>query len=845
MEKTELICNGPCGHMTLACPSGHRVAIRDAVYRVQERSDSCTPFTGCAGDVTEDVCCEPTPDDCVFSFSPSHLRAAQRNCSHAPGCQLQTERSEIESVQCSASDPASQTLVNYVCVNDSMVTDVCSRQERVVQGKTLFALLNPRGPTRPHQGSVCTCLAESTKWPTTNSIAAFIVDMRLNRVDSEQCANASMTVRSGSNQKTLTCATSRDPRVNFPFVAVLNDSNVASLRLQLDKHLPEFIWLGFEGETSQSLSGWVLRLTRKKTSVCPASCRVFNPHARTMGGAHRIGMAGEGKSLPQLTVPLKKRKRKRARSQLRQACTTKVSASSLPSCCLDTENLLGFYLQILSIVIALSLFHMAWTLHGRFQLNSRLKTLRKVMFLYVTNILSHGNANTDLSSSIADRRLPLAVILGAVFAGVAVVIIFIIIIIVVKRKWKSDHGGLPEAGESESELDLYYSTTADDRRRRQLLKHGKRPSNSSTDSRKELYISAEQVRANKRANSSKRVRIVSTPDIVEDLGPELYASRKQIRENKRQSQKKKQAALEEAEAIDKLKEHPPPLSPKHVDDEEEDDHYDRLHRPQKNMAAILESYDQLEPSENSGHQPAYSSAEVRVQRSDSTRRLVAASDLNSQQRHGNENQAYEITDVKDAKGESKSLFRITPSASNDAVDDTEVYFELEADVSSRNSTASVSSNFDPSQQPGSAPSSPRLSDSRTSDEVTTSTPVEAFDKVTMRADATLPIRGVSLDDLCKTISDDRDRGKEKQDDEEEIYNDGRSEFPPSQRRLSSPEIAPVPSPSSKPKKRTRASVAGSEPKPPSTPVAAPRRKPSLGPASSSANYDLAKPISNS
>ena len=57
-----------------------------------------------------------------------------------------------------------------------------------------------------------------------------------------------LVCRSGSNQKTLTCATSRDPRVNFPFVAVLNDSNVASLRLQLDRHMPEFIWLGFEGQ---------------------------------------------------------------------------------------------------------------------------------------------------------------------------------------------------------------------------------------------------------------------------------------------------------------------------------------------------------------------------------------------------------------------------------------------------------------------------------------------------------------------------------------------------------------------------------------------------------------------
>ncbi|GFN80714.1 hypothetical protein PoB_000722000 [Plakobranchus ocellatus] len=124
MEKTELACNGPCGRMSLTCPSGHTVAVRDAVYRVQEKTDTCTSFSGCS-DSEEDVCCDPTAQDCIFAFSPSHLRAVQKNCSHAPGCELQTERSEVESVQCSASDPASHTLVNYVCINVSSAMIAC------------------------------------------------------------------------------------------------------------------------------------------------------------------------------------------------------------------------------------------------------------------------------------------------------------------------------------------------------------------------------------------------------------------------------------------------------------------------------------------------------------------------------------------------------------------------------------------------------------------------------------------------------------------------------------------------------------------------------------------------
>ena len=83
-------------------------------------------------------------------------------------------------------------LLNF---SDTLVSDICSPEESVVVGNTLFAKLDPRGRNRPRKGSVCSCLAETTKWPTTNSIAVFLVDMRLDRNRSKDCADAKVMVR--------------------------------------------------------------------------------------------------------------------------------------------------------------------------------------------------------------------------------------------------------------------------------------------------------------------------------------------------------------------------------------------------------------------------------------------------------------------------------------------------------------------------------------------------------------------------------------------------------------------------------------------------------------------------
>ncbi|GFN80710.1 hypothetical protein PoB_000721600 [Plakobranchus ocellatus] len=547
-------------------------------------------------------------------------------------------------------------------------------------------------------------------------------------------------VRSGSNQKTLTCATSRDPRVNFPFVAVLNDSNVASLRLQLDKHLPEFIWVGFEANEDEDI-----RL----------SCKLQGFQPTGQGHGNRLPPKNNGND------------------------DVIYSATNTPS-----EN-------------------------GK-----------------IRDEASRKPSDTDLPPK--NRKVPIPAILGGATAGLVVVSVLIIIFIVFKRKRKTERS-MPEVDESESELDIYYSTTADELRNREIAKSGKRPSKSSTDSQQELYITADQVRANKRRTNSKRVRIISTPDIVEDLGPEQYVSTTQILENKRLSQRKKQSALKRTNLSDEQSivsgsEQPSPSAASHASYVDNDDHYDRLHRVHKNMAAILESYDQLEPATDTGQQQPYSSAEVKVQRSESKRPLVKSS-KETHLEFGNENLAYEDTEVNSPRGESKSLFRITPP--KQVAEDRGIYFELELNGSGRNSTASISSTSNGYQQYGLEPSAPPFetdNDSNQSKEVLTVEPT------------TLPIRGVSRETLCENLA--LRPGEAIGDtEEEEIYNDGRSEHGPGWRRMSTPTV--VPQPFSKPQKRVRASVAGIEP---GTPTAAPRRKASLGPVPHSPNYDIAKPI---
>lgn len=72
--------------------------------------------------------------------------------------------------------------------------DMCMPGETTITGRKLFAHLDWRIQRRdPLGGAVCRCTAESTHWPTTNTIAVFVVDVRLNVARQAQCSEVNTT----------------------------------------------------------------------------------------------------------------------------------------------------------------------------------------------------------------------------------------------------------------------------------------------------------------------------------------------------------------------------------------------------------------------------------------------------------------------------------------------------------------------------------------------------------------------------------------------------------------------------------------------------------------------------
>ena len=66
--------------------------------------------------------------------------------------------------------------------------------ETRIVGRTLFTMLDSRRRRDPLGGAVCRCTAESVHWPTTNTIAVFVVDMRLNVLRQSHCSKVGISV---------------------------------------------------------------------------------------------------------------------------------------------------------------------------------------------------------------------------------------------------------------------------------------------------------------------------------------------------------------------------------------------------------------------------------------------------------------------------------------------------------------------------------------------------------------------------------------------------------------------------------------------------------------------------
>ncbi|KAK0053272.1 mucin-3A [Biomphalaria pfeifferi] len=282
LAKSATVCNGPCGQLSGSCPSGHKLAIRDVLYRVQYKNSACSVMSGC-NDTKQEACCETMPQDCVLPFSLLDMQSLQRNCSDVSSCVLQTRYPDLQNSKCAPGTQqkfSSWTVLNYMCINDNFVTDMCGSAESVVKGKTIFAMAKSKTLAK---GMVCTCKAEVLTSSSTDIIALFVVDMRMNRAGATDCSDASLSVRSGNGYKNLDCSSSLDPKVSYPFVAVVNDSNVVYTKLQIRTSLTELIWIGFESNENQDIRltcQLQISDTTKVSPVDPASDRKLSRNSQ-------------------------------------------------------------------------------------------------------------------------------------------------------------------------------------------------------------------------------------------------------------------------------------------------------------------------------------------------------------------------------------------------------------------------------------------------------------------------------------------------------------------------------------------------------------------------------------
>ncbi|KAH9499049.1 hypothetical protein Btru_005514 [Bulinus truncatus] len=349
---------------------------------------------------------------------------------------------------------------------------MCSAAELVFKGNTVFAMADPRTSKNLAKNSVCACRAESVT--PTDVIAAFVVDMRMNKVGGTECTDASLSIRSGSENHNLDCSSGLDPKISYPFVAVVNVSNAVHLRLQLQSSLTEFVWIGFESNENKDV-----RLTCQWQNAEPAK-------------------------------------------------SSKVDPASDSQKARDNEE--------------------------------------------------------AVSGSRANDGILIPAVIGGAVAGIILIVLLVVIILVCKKKITCPGSTKPLGAENDApvDFDIYYSTTDDELKKLEAVQMSS--ARSSLSSAPDLYISPEDVRANKRRNS-KKLSEISVRDLDDD-GDE-YVTQFEIQHKKRMSRKNQEGG-------DRFN---PPNT-----DSMESSEYDRLDRRQRRPSDdVIDSYDRLGPGTFAGN----------------------------------------------------------------------------------------------------------------------------------------------------------------------------------------------------------------------------------------------------
>ncbi|ESP03129.1 hypothetical protein LOTGIDRAFT_171732 [Lottia gigantea] len=282
LEKTVSVCNGPCAKVSLTCPPEHGIAIREALFGVHPNGPTCPATTNCDR-IQSDICCEKTPStDCILPYPVERLEPLHKGCSGKEKCEVDIVGNQDLAKVCNTGSSTPQpnttyTILDYVCINDTFTADFCSEQTITVSGRTVFAVFDAKSAQTRSSSRVCTCVAHSTTWPIENPISVFVVDIRLNQLESTQCSDSMVSISAGKTIKDINCKSVHDPGFPYPFVSVLNSTTVALAQLVLHDETPEYVWLGFEASlddeirVSCGLHGWKNGFEGTGITVSPLS----------------------------------------------------------------------------------------------------------------------------------------------------------------------------------------------------------------------------------------------------------------------------------------------------------------------------------------------------------------------------------------------------------------------------------------------------------------------------------------------------------------------------------------------------------------------------------------------
>ncbi|XP_041350895.1 uncharacterized protein LOC121369883 [Gigantopelta aegis] len=246
--KQSDVCHNGCNqdNHALQCRLKERLAV-DRAYYGYKAIKGCPLSWDCSNSTSgsEGPCCQVDEKaDCRRPFRHDILENILEECTGKTKCSFPTDRWN-ESCSSSTGDVASYSHVNYRCVKDSLVGDIC--QPRVyIRGLIVYAMYNPQSTETFKNGS-CSCTIQSSRVGTTAEVEIFAIDLRLPTTKVGNCSR--LEVLDKGVLLGFGCENTNDVPASL-LRSLTKTTTPLSLQLTLaNPGLPKFVWLSFEASS--------------------------------------------------------------------------------------------------------------------------------------------------------------------------------------------------------------------------------------------------------------------------------------------------------------------------------------------------------------------------------------------------------------------------------------------------------------------------------------------------------------------------------------------------------------------------------------------------------------------